>query len=67
MAGKFSLKITDFHVAFSGLLYAVNLRHGTHSFISLPKEGVFFRPEKVDGFGRDGTRELRYQRPARYL
>jgi hypothetical protein len=54
-AGKFSLKMPDFHVAFRVILYAVNLRHGTHSFTSLPKEGVlriFFRPEKSDGFGR---------------
>jgi hypothetical protein len=27
----------DFHVAFRDLLHAVNLRHGTHSFTSLPK------------------------------
>ena len=26
-----------------------------------------FRPEKSDGFGRVWTRELGYQRPARYL
>jgi hypothetical protein len=53
--GKFSLKISDFHAAFRDLLHAVNLGHGTHSFTSLPKEGVlriFFRPEKSDGFGR---------------
>jgi hypothetical protein len=54
-AGKFSLKMPDFHAAFRDLLHAVNLRHGTHSFTSLPKEGVlriFFGPEKSDGFGR---------------
>jgi hypothetical protein len=38
------------------ILHAANLRHGTHSFTSLPKEGVlwifFFRPEKSDSFGR---------------
>jgi hypothetical protein len=34
MAGKFSVKIPDFHVAFMDLLHAVN--YGT----SLPKEGV---------------------------
>jgi hypothetical protein len=38
--GKFSLKMPDFHVAFRYLLNAVNLRHGTHSFTSLPKKGV---------------------------
>jgi hypothetical protein len=40
MAGKFSLKMPDFHVAFRDLLHAVNLQHGTHSFTSLPKEGT---------------------------
>jgi hypothetical protein len=40
MAGKLSLKMPDFHVAFRDLLYAVNLRHGTHGFTSLQKEGV---------------------------
>jgi hypothetical protein len=38
--GKFSLKMPDFHVTFRDLLNAVNLRHGTHSLTSLPKEGV---------------------------
>jgi hypothetical protein len=55
MAGKFILKMPDFHVAFRDLLHAVNLRHGTHSFTSLPKgrgaEDFFFRPENSDGFG----------------
>jgi hypothetical protein len=40
MVGKFSLKMPDFHVAFRDLLHSVNLRHGTHSFTSLLKEGV---------------------------
>jgi hypothetical protein len=40
MVGKFSLKIPDFHVAFRDIFHAVNLRHGTHSFTSLPKEGT---------------------------
>jgi hypothetical protein len=40
MGGKFSLKMPDFHIAFSDLLHAVKRRHGTHGFISLPKEGV---------------------------
>jgi hypothetical protein len=46
---KFSLKMPDFHVAFSDFLLAVNLRHGTHSFTSLPKEGVLriFLPSKI--------------------
>jgi hypothetical protein len=37
MAGKFSLKMLDIHVSLRDLLHAVNLRHGTHSFTSLPK------------------------------
>jgi hypothetical protein len=40
MAGKFILKMPDLHVAFRDLLQAINLRHGTHSFTSLPKESV---------------------------
>jgi hypothetical protein len=56
MADEFCLKMTDFHVTFSDLLHAVNLRYGTHCFTSLLKEGVLriflFRPEKSDGFGR---------------
>ena len=70
MADEFCLKVPDFHVTFRDLLHAVNLRHGTNDFTSLPKEGVqriFFRPEKSDGFGRVRTRELGYQRPVRYL
>jgi hypothetical protein len=44
-------------------------RHGTDGFTSPPKEGVLriFSPEKSDGFGQVWTRELGYQRPARYL
>jgi hypothetical protein len=61
MAGKFILKTPDFHVAFRDLLHAINLRHGTHDFTSLPKEGMlrifYFRPEKSDGFGFE-PREL---------
>ena len=40
MADEFCLKISDFHVTFRDLLHAVNLRHGTNVFPSLPKEGV---------------------------
>ena len=38
----------DFHVTFRDLLHAVNLRHGTNGFTSLPKEGVLriFSPWK---------------------
>ena len=35
----------DFHGTFRDLLHAANLRHGTHGFTSLPKEGalrIFF-------------------------
>jgi hypothetical protein len=56
MAGKFSLKMPDFHVAFRDLLHVVDLRHWIHSFTSLPKEGVlmifFFALKYLDGFGR---------------
>ena len=37
---KFCLKMPDFHITFRDLLHAVNLRHGTNGFTSLPKEGV---------------------------
>ena len=45
------------------------LRHGTDGFTSPPKEGPLriFSAEKSDGFGQVWTRELGYQRPARYL
>ena len=36
---KFCLN-AEFHVAFSDLLHAVKLRHGTDGFTSLPKDGV---------------------------
>ena len=44
------------------LLHAVNLRHGTDSFTSPPKEGALriFSPEKSDGFGRVWTRDPKY-------
>jgi hypothetical protein len=46
-----------------------NARHGTDGFTFPPKEGVLriFSPEKSYGFGQVWTRELGYQRPARYL
>ena len=40
MADEFCLKMLDFHVTFRDLLHAVDLRHGTKDFTSLPKEGV---------------------------
>jgi hypothetical protein len=57
---------SDFHVNHRVLLHAVNLRHGTDGFTSPPKEGMLwiFSPEKSEGFGRDRTRDLGYQRPA---
>ena len=46
MVDEICLKISDFHVTFRDLLHAVNLRHGTNGFTSLPKEGLlrFFSP-----------------------
>jgi hypothetical protein len=38
MAGKFSFKMPDFHLAFRDLLHTVNIRYGTHSF-TFPSEG----------------------------
>jgi hypothetical protein len=69
MAGKFSLKMPDFHVEFRDLLHAVNIRHGTHRFTSLTKEGVLriffvlknpttsvgFEPATFGSKGQDGT------------
>jgi hypothetical protein len=52
---EFCLNV-DFHVTFRDILHAVKLRHGTDGFTS-----------PSDGFGRVRTRELWYQRPARYL
>jgi hypothetical protein len=50
------------------LLHAADLRHGTHGFTSLPKEGVLriFPPLKIRRL-RPGfeTAKLGYQRPAR--
>ena len=40
MTDEFCLKMPDFHVTFRDLLHAVNLRHGSNGFTSLPKEGV---------------------------
>ena len=50
MADEFCLKMPDFHVTFRDLLHAVNIRHGTNGFTSLPKKGVltiFFSPRKI--------------------
>ena len=49
MADEFCLKMPDFHVIFRDPLHAVNLRHGTNGFTSLPKEGVLriFSPRKI--------------------
>ena len=40
MADEFCLIMPDFHVTFRDLLHAINLRHGTNGFTSLPKEVV---------------------------
>ena len=40
MADEFCPKMPEFHVTFKDLLDAVNLRHGTDGFTSLPKGGV---------------------------
>jgi hypothetical protein len=46
--GNFYLN-ADFHGTFRVLLHAANLRHGTHGFTSIPKEGVLmiFPPLKI--------------------
>jgi hypothetical protein len=53
------------NVTFRDLSHAVKLRHGTDGFTSPPKGNVL--RNFSDGFGRVRTRELGYQRPARYL
>ena len=40
MADEFCLKMPDFHMTFRDLFHAINLRHETNGFSSLPKEGV---------------------------
>jgi hypothetical protein len=54
------------HVNHRVLLHAAKLRHGTDGFTSPLKEGMLWvsSPEKSDGFGREQTHDLRYQRPA---
>ena len=49
MADELCLQMPDFHVTFRDLLHAVNLRHGTNGFTSLPKEGLLriFSPWKI--------------------
>ena len=69
MADEFCLKMPDLHVTFRDLLHAINLRHGTNGFTSLPKEGVLriFRLEKSDGFGRVWTRQHATSTPPKPL
>jgi hypothetical protein len=60
-------EMAAFFSPFRDLLHAANLRHGANFFTSLPKEGmlrIYFSPEKSDGFGRERTCDLGYQRPA---
>jgi hypothetical protein len=69
MGEKLPVKLacdSDSHVNHRVPLHAANLRHGIDGFTSPPKEGMLwiFSPEKSDGFGRDRTRDLGYQRPA---
>jgi hypothetical protein len=66
MAGNLAYNLQTFTVSYRVLLHAANLLHGTKGFTSLLKEGMlrFFRPKKSDGFGRERTRDLGYQRPA---
>jgi hypothetical protein len=49
IAGKFTPKMPDLHVAFRDLSHVVNVRHGTNGFTSLPKgrraEDFFFAPK----------------------
>ena len=49
MANEFCLKMPDFHVTLRDILHAVNLRHGTNGFTSIPKEGLLriFSPWKI--------------------
>ena len=42
MADEFCLKMPDVHVTFRDLLHAVNVRHGTNGFTSIPKESEDF-------------------------
>jgi hypothetical protein len=55
MAGYFGLVGHDFHGNRKGYLMCRKyIRHGTHSFTSLPKEGmlrIFYARKKSDGFG----------------
>jgi hypothetical protein len=55
MAGKFTLKMSDFHVAFRDLLHASKSTIWNPQ-LYFPSEGRragdFFRPEKSDVFGR---------------
>jgi hypothetical protein len=55
MAGYFDLVGPTSTKTARDLLRAVNIRHGTHSFTSLSKEGmlrIFYARKKSDGFGR---------------
>jgi hypothetical protein len=54
---KFCLS-AHFHGILRDLLHAANLRHGTHGFTSLPKEGVLriFPPLKNPSASAVGTR-----------
>jgi hypothetical protein len=51
-----------------GIFYMPQICDMGNDFTSLPKEGMLmiFSPEKSDGFGRERTRDVWYQRPACY-
>jgi hypothetical protein len=63
-SGNFA-EMTPF-TPFRDLLHAENLRKGANGFTSLRKEGMLriFSPEKSNGFGRERTSDLGYQKPA---
>jgi hypothetical protein len=62
MSGNLAYNFHGYRV----LWHTANLRHGANGFTSLLNEGMLriFRPKKSDGFGRERTRDLGYQRTA---
>jgi hypothetical protein len=61
MAENF-VEIGDFHV----ILGSFTCRKARHDFLSEGRRAQDFFARKIRGFGRVSTRELGYQRPARY-
>ena len=63
-------KSCDFHTYTFGFFYMPQIcATGQMALLPFWRKACwgFFRPEKSDGFGQAWTRELGYQRPARYL